>query len=77
MSRLRPYSLAIEYEVADGPIVETIIKKAHAAEKPMIVFCTAGSRGAKYRWRLGSVARGLVRTSDVPLIAVPHSYTPA
>lgn len=77
VSRLRPYSLSIEYEVADGPIVETIIKRAHSAEKPLIVFCTAGSRGAKYRWRLGSVAKGLVRASDVPLIAVPHSYIPA
>lgn len=76
VSRLRPHSLDISYEVSDGPIVDTIIKEAHMTEKPIIVFCTAGSKGAKYRWRMGSVARGLIRATDVPIIAIPHSYVP-
>lgn len=75
VSRLRSTALKIDYEIANGPIVDAILNRARSAEKPLVVFCTAGSKGDRYRWRMGSVAKGLVRSCNIPIIAVPHSYT--
>ncbi|MCZ6544256.1 MAG: universal stress protein [Chloroflexi bacterium] len=56
-------------EVGIGEPEETIVARANAIDAEMIVMATHGRSGFK-RWRLGSVADRVVRTSDRPTMLI-------
>jgi nucleotide-binding universal stress UspA family protein len=58
-----------EAVVRDGEAVETILAVASEVGARRIVMGTHGARGVE-RWMLGSVAEGVLRASDVPVMVV-------
>lgn len=55
---------------APGPVGETIVAVAAAADADLIVVGTHGRRGVR-RWLLGSVADAVARRARVPVLVVP------
>ena len=64
-----PASVDWSVEVGIGEPEETIVARANAIDAEMIVMATHGRSGFK-RWRLGSVADRVVRTSDRPTMLI-------
>lgn len=60
-------SVPVEAAFRDGDIVDTIAQEAKAQGVGLVVMCTHG-RGGFQRFFLGSVADGLARRSEVPVL---------
>ncbi len=59
-----------DYELAKGPIVETIIEKAASYNAELIVL-GAHNHGFLYRAFIGSVCTGVVKHSPCPVLIIP------
>jgi nucleotide-binding universal stress UspA family protein len=68
-------SAQVSAEVLSGDVVETIASHAEAIGADAIVMCTHGRGGLNRVW-LGSVADGLVRRSDVPVMLIRKGDDP-
>jgi nucleotide-binding universal stress UspA family protein len=58
-------------DVLVGAAVESIAEYAQKTLGSLLIFTTAGATGASFRWRIGSVANGLLRQARVPIILAP------
>lgn len=61
--------LSVETEAVEGPIVETILEVADSTNTDLIVMSSHGHTGALH-WPLGSVARGVTRDGDIPILVL-------
>jgi nucleotide-binding universal stress UspA family protein len=68
--RLRAEGVDATALMLQGPTASTVIAEADRLEAGLIVLGSHG-RGAVYRMLVGSVAEGIVRASNVPVLLVP------
>ncbi len=68
----RARGLAAEVVVVDGVAADQIVATAHERHAGAIVIGTHGRRGV-HRLLLGSVAEGVIRAADIPVIVVPKT----
>jgi nucleotide-binding universal stress UspA family protein len=62
--------LKAEYELAKGPVIETIIQKA-ATNKADLIIMGAHNHGFLYRAFIGSVSSGVLKHSPCPVMIIP------
>lgn len=67
---LRNKGIEADFELAHGPVIETIIEKAGNFNADLIVM-GAHSHGFLYRAFLGSVCSGVVKQSHCPVLIIP------
>jgi nucleotide-binding universal stress UspA family protein len=67
---LQKRNIESDYELAKGPVVETIIEKAIALNASHIVL-GAHNHGFLYRAFIGSVCSGVVKHSPCPVTIIP------
>lgn len=60
--------IAVETELLEGPVVETLVADVNAGAD-LVVMATHG-RGAFSRFWLGSVADGLIRSAETPVLLI-------
>jgi nucleotide-binding universal stress UspA family protein len=59
-----------DYELAKGPVIETIIEKAAIYNADLIIM-GAHNHGFLYRAFIGSVCAGVVKNSHCPVLIIP------
>lgn len=59
----------VDWEIADGPVVEALLTQSRQPGMDLVVMATHGRGGLKRLW-LGSVADELVRRAEVPVLLV-------
>lgn len=62
--------LKADFEVAKGPVIETIINKAALFNADLIIM-GAHNHGFLYRAFIGSVCAGVVKSSNCPVYIIP------
>ena len=67
---LKEHEVEVDYELVQGPIVETIIEKAASYNADLIIM-GAHNHGFLYRAFIGSVCTGVVKHSPCPVLIVP------
>ncbi len=67
---LKEREVEVDYELVQGPIVETIIEKAASYNADLIIL-GAHNHGFLYRAFIGSVCTGVVKNSPCPVLIVP------
>ncbi len=70
---------ALSSAVIEGPVAATLARYSRELSSDLLVMTTHGRSGIRRAW-LGSVADGLIRTSDVPILVVrahDHDQTPS
>jgi nucleotide-binding universal stress UspA family protein len=72
VDRLDDVDVSVTTEIRSGEPIEEIVGAAAGAEVDAIVLGSLGRRGVR-RLLLGSVAEGVVRDAEVPVIVVPAS----
>ena len=68
--------LPVEYAVRFGEPAEEILEEARESGVDLVVMATHGRSGVA-RLMLGSVAEGVLRRSEVPLVLVRHGLPAA
>jgi nucleotide-binding universal stress UspA family protein len=64
--------VAVEFEVAEGGIAETILARSSELPADLLVLGTHGRTGFN-RWVLGSVTEKVLRTAVCPVLTVPRA----
>lgn len=59
-----------DYELAKGPVIETIIEKAKGYKADLIIM-GAHNHGFLYRAFIGSVSSGVIKHSPCPVMIIP------
>jgi len=67
---LKEKGVEVDYELVQGPIVETIIEKAASYNADLIIL-GAHNHGFLYRAFIGSVCSGVVKHTPCPVLIVP------
>lgn len=67
---LHQRGLKADYELAKGPIIETIIEKAKSYKADLVIM-GAHNHGFLYRAFIGSVSTGVIRHSPCPVMIIP------
>jgi nucleotide-binding universal stress UspA family protein len=67
---LKQQGIDADYELANGPVIETVIDKAGDFSADLIVM-GAHSHGFLYRAFIGSVCIGVVKHSHCPVLIIP------
>lgn len=73
---MRDAGLDVETHVQIGGAAATIITMAEHLQADVIVMVTHGYSGFK-RWAVGSVTDSVVQSTNIPILVVPGSGTPA
>ena len=68
-ARAEDSGVAVTATIRDGAAVSTIMDEAHVSSADLIVLSSHGQTGPSVAW-LGSVADGVARQSDVPVLFV-------
>lgn len=68
-------AMPVEVKIMKGSAVHTIADLAGGGNYDLIVMGTRGASGLKEVF-LGSTTGGVMRHTDVPIIAIPENYTP-
>lgn len=74
VDRLRADRVAVQSRVLGGLPTEHILNLAKQTPQSLIVLTTHG-RSALSRWFVGSVAEGVVRAAEVPVLVIPYQYS--
>jgi CRP/FNR family cyclic AMP-dependent transcriptional regulator len=74
VDRLRAERVAVQSRVFGGLPTEYILNLAKQTPQSLIVLTTRG-RSALTRWFVGSVAEGVVRAAEVPVLVIPYQYS--
>ncbi len=69
VTRLEESGVAVSGTLRSGAVVSNILEEAHESGADLIVLASHGQTGPSAAW-LGSVADGLARQADVPLLFV-------
>ena len=72
--RLRDGGIEASALLLQGPTVETLVEQSRKLEAGLVVLGSHG-HGAVYGLLVGSVAEGVVRRSDVPVLLVPRQVS--
>jgi nucleotide-binding universal stress UspA family protein len=67
---LQKQGIEAHYELAHGPVIETILESAGSFNADLIVM-GAHSHGFLYRAFMGSVCSGVVKHSHIPVLIIP------
>jgi nucleotide-binding universal stress UspA family protein len=68
--QLRAAGLDASARLIQGPIVETVFKEARRFEADMLIVGSHGF-GAIYDLLIGSISRGILKDTDIPVLVVP------
>lgn len=68
--QLREAGLDASARLIQGPIVETVFKEAKRFEADMLIVGSHGF-GALYDLLIGSISRGILKDTDIPVLVVP------
>jgi len=74
VNRLRAERVAVQPRVFGGLPTEYILNLAKQTPRSLTVLTTHG-RSALRRWFVGSVAEGVVRAAEVPVLVIPYQYS--
>ncbi|HXH09933.1 MAG TPA: universal stress protein [Alphaproteobacteria bacterium] len=74
VDRLQAEGVIVEAKVFGGLPVPHILELAHQMPQSLVVLTTHG-RSALTRWFVGSVAEGVVRAAEVPVLVIPHQFS--
>jgi nucleotide-binding universal stress UspA family protein len=74
VDRLRADHVAVQASARGGLPTEYILNLAKQSPQSLIVLTTHG-RSALSRWFVGSVAEGVVRAAEVPVLVIPYQYS--
>jgi nucleotide-binding universal stress UspA family protein len=69
-SYMQQRGVEADYELARGPVIETIVEKAIAYKANLIVM-GAHNHGFLYQAFIGSVSSGVVKRSPCPVMIIP------
>jgi nucleotide-binding universal stress UspA family protein len=72
--RLRGEGVAVETKIFGGLPVPHILALAQQIPDSLVVLTTHG-RSALTRWFVGSVAEGVVRAAEVPVLVIPRQFS--
>jgi len=67
---LQQRGIEADYELAKGPVVETIVEKAANYDAKLIIL-GAHNHGFLYRAFIGSVCSGVIKHSPCPVMIIP------
>ena len=67
---LRKAGLDTSARLIQGPIVDTVFKEAKRFEADMLIVGSHGF-GAIYDLLIGSISRGILKDTDIPVLVVP------
>ncbi len=67
---LKERGVEVDYELVQGPIVETIVEKAAIYNADLIIL-GAHNHGFLYRAFIGSVCSGVIKHTPCPVLIVP------
>lgn len=68
--QLREAGLDASARLIQGPIVETVFNEAKRFEADMLIVGSHGF-GALYDLLIGSISRGILKDTDIPVLVVP------
>jgi nucleotide-binding universal stress UspA family protein len=74
VGRLRADGVVAQWRVLGGLPTPYILDLAKQTPQSLIVLTTHG-RSALARWFVGSVAEGIVRAAEVPVLVIPYQYS--
>jgi CRP/FNR family cyclic AMP-dependent transcriptional regulator len=74
VDRLRGDRVTVQSRVLGGLPTEHILNLAKQTPQSLIILTTRG-RSALTRWFVGSVAEGVVRAAEVPVLVIPYQYS--
>ena len=70
VNHIRQKGIEADYELAKGPVIETIIEKSKDLDVDLIIL-GAHNHGFLYRAFIGSICSGVIKHSHIPVMVVP------